>query len=351
MLGKALHRARHWRAHHEQPRGGQGAHARRGRPRAHLLQRRRSGVRRRTLRRGGALVRGGADARPATAAALLARAGRAKGVLREQRSFLPCGAPSRTTSSTSSRSRAADAAPRRPKPRPTSKDASPRMGSAAGRRTRAGGEAEGSRYRVFCNDRRAGVDRRRPPSELPYFGDLEPGKHRVRVFAEGYFDGEREVSGDKPIDQPVDLPLTGKAVARHRRARHPGRYPGRRPRRRDPRRSGASSRSRRDRTCSAWRRNGKKPLSQEVNLPRGKPFRFEPRLEASGPARRRVHDARRRRRRDRDRRCLRAPVLGAGGPREEHPERSRVRQHLRGPARGVQPCGSIAATRSGMRRW
>src|SRR5687768_12850711 len=45
------------------------------------------------------------------------------------------------------------------------------------------------------------------PQELPYFGDLEPGKHVVRVFAEGYFDEQQEVSGDKPVDVPVNLTL------------------------------------------------------------------------------------------------------------------------------------------------
>ena len=45
-----------------------------------------------------------------------------------------------------------------------------------------------------------------PAQELPYFGDLEPGKHRVRVFAEGFIDAEREVSGDKPVDQPPATP-------------------------------------------------------------------------------------------------------------------------------------------------
>src|SRR5690606_15977239 len=45
------------------------------------------------------------------------------------------------------------------------------------------------------------------PQELPYFGDLEPGKHRLRVSADGYFDAEQIVSGDKPIDVPVSVTL------------------------------------------------------------------------------------------------------------------------------------------------
>lgn len=120
-----------------------------------------------------------------------------------------------------------------------------------------------------------------PPQELPYFGDLEPGKHRVRVFAEGYVDAEREVSGDKPVDQPVDVPLQekpsivtvvldttadilvdGRIVATAPVARPIEIPPG-------PHVLSVAA-------------NGKKPLSQEVVLPRGKPFRFEPKLEPSG---------------------------------------------------------------------
>lgn len=120
-----------------------------------------------------------------------------------------------------------------------------------------------------------------PAQELPYFGDLEPGKHRVRVFAEGYFDAERDVSGDKPIDQPVDLPLQerpalvtivldsaadiyvdGRIVATAPVARPVEVPPG-------PHVINVAA-------------NGKKPLSTDVVLPRGKPFRFEPKLETSG---------------------------------------------------------------------
>jgi hypothetical protein len=120
-----------------------------------------------------------------------------------------------------------------------------------------------------------------PAQELPYFGDLEPGKHRVRVFAEGFIDAERDVSGDRPIDQPVDLPLQerpsivtvvldttadilldGRIVATAPVSRPIELPPG-------PHVLSVAA-------------NGKKPLSQEVSLPRGKPFRFEPKLEASG---------------------------------------------------------------------
>lgn len=117
--------------------------------------------------------------------------------------------------------------------------------------------------------------------ELPYFGDLGPGKHRVRVFADGFIDAEREVSGDKPVDQPVDLALQerpclvtvvldssadilldGRIVATAPVSRPIELPPG-------PHVLSVAA-------------NGKKPMSQEVSLPRGKPFRFEPKLEASG---------------------------------------------------------------------
>src|SRR5207248_108886 len=103
--------------------------------------------------------------------------------------------------------------------------------------------------------------------ELPYFGDLAPGKHRVRVFAEGFIDAEREVSGDKPVDQPVDLALQerpcsvtvaldssadvlldGRIVATAPLSRPIELPPG-------PHVLSVTA-------------NGKKPLSQEVSLPR-----------------------------------------------------------------------------------
>ncbi|AKV02559.1 TonB-dependent receptor [Labilithrix luteola] len=119
------------------------------------------------------------------------------------------------------------------------------------------------------------------PQEVPFFSDLEPGKHRVRVFAEGYVDEERDVSGDTPVDQPLDLPLKerpaqitvalgsvanvyvdGHIVATTPLARPIEVPPG-------PHVLSVTA-------------NGKKPFSQEVVLPRGKPYRFEPKLETSG---------------------------------------------------------------------
>jgi hypothetical protein len=120
-----------------------------------------------------------------------------------------------------------------------------------------------------------------PAQELPYFADLGPGKHVVRVFGEGYFDAEQEISGDKGIDVPVNLPLKekpalvsvaletsgevfvdGRLVAETPLSRPIEVVPG-------PH-------------VIAIARNGKKAWSQEVALERGKPFRVEPKLATSG---------------------------------------------------------------------
>ncbi len=119
------------------------------------------------------------------------------------------------------------------------------------------------------------------PQELPYFGDLPAGKHKVRVFADGYFDEERDVSGDQPGDQPLDLPLKEKpalvTVVLDRTAdiyvdgRVVATTPLTQPIEVPPGTHVIS--------VSAL---GKKRFSQEVTLPRGKPFRFQPILETSG---------------------------------------------------------------------
>lgn len=119
-----------------------------------------------------------------------------------------------------------------------------------------------------------------PPQVLPYFGDLPPGKHRVRVFADGFFEEEREVSGDAAGDQPLDLPLKerpspvtvvldragdvfvdGRIVATTPLASSIEVAPG-------PHVISVAV-------------VGKKPFSQEVTLARGKPYRLEPKLETS----------------------------------------------------------------------
>lgn len=119
------------------------------------------------------------------------------------------------------------------------------------------------------------------PSELPYFADLEPGKHKVRVFGEGYFDAEQEISGDKGIDVPVNLPLQEKPalvtlelgvesevfVDGHLVAQTPLGRPLEVP-------SGTH--------VIAVARNGSRAWSQEVMLQRAKPITLRPALQTSG---------------------------------------------------------------------
>jgi hypothetical protein len=119
-----------------------------------------------------------------------------------------------------------------------------------------------------------------PAQELPYFADLDSGRHRVRVFKDGYFDAEQEISGDKGIDVPVNLPLRdkpaivtialpssgevfvdGRAVADAPLSRPIEVEPG-------PH-------------VITIAKNGRKAWSQEVVLERGKPFRVEPKLATS----------------------------------------------------------------------
>jgi hypothetical protein len=120
-----------------------------------------------------------------------------------------------------------------------------------------------------------------PPQEVPFFSELEPGKHRLVVSAEGFFDEERDVSGDNAIDQPVDLTLKerpalvtvaldakadvyvdGRVVATTPLSR-PIEVP-----------SGPH--------VIAVSENGKRPFSQDVVLARARSARIEPKLETSG---------------------------------------------------------------------
>jgi hypothetical protein len=120
-----------------------------------------------------------------------------------------------------------------------------------------------------------------PPQELPYFADLEPGKHRVRVFGDGYFDAEQDISGDKGIDVPVNLALREKpalvTIALDSSAeifvdgRHVADAPLDRP-------IEVSSGPH----VIAIAKNGKKPWSQDVVLERGKPIKLDPKLATSG---------------------------------------------------------------------
>jgi hypothetical protein len=120
-----------------------------------------------------------------------------------------------------------------------------------------------------------------PAEQVPYFSDLEPGKHSVRVFADGYFDETASVSGDSAGDQPLNMPLRERPAAvtvvldSTAEVYVDGRLVATTPVSRPidvP--SGAH--------VLSIAVNGKKAFSQEVTLERGKPFRFEPRLETSG---------------------------------------------------------------------
>ncbi|MBS2013453.1 MAG: hypothetical protein JST00_11225 [Deltaproteobacteria bacterium] len=120
-----------------------------------------------------------------------------------------------------------------------------------------------------------------PPQVLPYFGDLPPGRHKIRVFADGYFDEERDVSGDQVGDQPLDLPLKDRpaqlSVVLNRTAdvyvdgRIVATTPLARPIEVPPGPHVIS--------ISAL---GKRRFTQEVTLERGKPFKLEPAMETSG---------------------------------------------------------------------
>jgi tetratricopeptide (TPR) repeat protein len=119
------------------------------------------------------------------------------------------------------------------------------------------------------------------PQELPYFADLEPGKHVVRVFAEGYFDAQQDVSGDKPIDVPINLTL------RDRPALVTVAYDGAADFYVDGRIVATTPIGRAVEVppgihVLSLSANGKKAYSQEVVLERGKPFKIEPRPEMSG---------------------------------------------------------------------
>jgi hypothetical protein len=119
------------------------------------------------------------------------------------------------------------------------------------------------------------------PSEVPYFGDVEPGRHSVRVFADGYFDETREVSGDKPVDIPLDVPLRDRPALvtveldRSGELFVDGRVVATTPLR-DPVEVPPGPH------IVSVAVNGRKAFSQEVTLQRGKPFNVKPHLEVSG---------------------------------------------------------------------
>lgn len=118
------------------------------------------------------------------------------------------------------------------------------------------------------------------PSDLPYFADLEPGKHKVRVFADGYFDAEQEISGDKG-DEPVNLTLQEKPalvsieLSTESDVYVDGRLVAQTPVNRPIEVPSGPH-------VIAIAKNGNRPWSQEVVLERAKPFKVRPALQTSG---------------------------------------------------------------------
>ena len=52
----------------------------------------------------------------------------------------------------------------------------------------------------------------KPIGPAPFVGDVEPGRHKVRVSAEGYFDVERDVIGDLGNTGRFDLEIYTQVV-------------------------------------------------------------------------------------------------------------------------------------------
>jgi tetratricopeptide (TPR) repeat protein len=119
-----------------------------------------------------------------------------------------------------------------------------------------------------------------PPQELPYFADLEPGKHTVHVTAEGFFDADQEVSGDRGNDVPVELTLRERpalvtvSLRAEAEVYVDGRLFAQTPLS-QPLEVPAGAH------LIAVVKNGKTSWSQEVVLGRGKERRLEPRLRTS----------------------------------------------------------------------
>lgn len=157
-----------------------------------------------------------------------------------------------------------------------------RLDPALSQGTEHGGERKSARLTVHSATPGAHVSiDGGAPEELPYFGDLPPGRHRVRVFADGFFDAVEEVSGDKPIDIPLGMTL------RDRPALVRVAYGGSGEVYVDGRIAATTPLSRAIEVPPGVHvlsvvANGKKPFSQEVTLERGRPFDLEPHVETSG---------------------------------------------------------------------
>lgn len=120
-----------------------------------------------------------------------------------------------------------------------------------------------------------------PPETVPYFSDLEAGRHIIRVFAEGYIDEQIPVNGDVTGDQPLNVPLREKpakvtvVLARAGDVYVDGRIVATAP-------VASPIEVQPGPHVLSVAVNGKKAYSREVTLERGKSFVFEPQLETSG---------------------------------------------------------------------
>jgi len=119
------------------------------------------------------------------------------------------------------------------------------------------------------------------PVEVPFIGDVEPGRHRVRVSAAGFHDEEREVEVALGAPVGLDLPLREKpglltvadasGAEVHVDGRSVGETPFLRPLELP---SGTHS--------ITLTRRGMHPWTEEVNLERGELARVQPEMERTG---------------------------------------------------------------------
>ena len=117
--------------------------------------------------------------------------------------------------------------------------------------------------------------------ELPLIGEVKPGKHRIKVIADGFFDEEREV-----LAVEGSLSRTTCRCARGRRASRSAASPGRRCRSTAARWVRRRSRLRWSiapgRHLIAVSRNGSKAFTTELTLDRGEARRVDAALPTTG---------------------------------------------------------------------
>jgi hypothetical protein len=171
----------------------------------------------------------------------------------------------------------------------------PRAGTTPGAPSAAPASAKRARVTVISPTAgaRASYDGGEP-QELPLFVDVEPGRHSVRVFADGYAEAVQEVSGDKPVDIPLNVALREKparlvvALGARGDLLLDGRLLASTP-------VGGPIEVEPGVHVVSVSVNGKRAWSQEITFARDRELRVEPRLERS------------------DQRSAAWVVLGAGG--------------------------------------